>query len=102
MTDQREFRQGDGHSTLLPDETVTLNFECRDCGRNSSVTIVGASRPTVINCDETRQCPDCEKKALVQILKEQCSPIPEDELLGMTKDQLLALHGSQDQRNPGA
>lgn len=96
MTNQREFRQGDGHVTLLPNEGATLYFKCRDCGRDSSVMVLGTSRPFLIDCDEERQCPDCEKKALVQILKEQGSTIAEDELLAMTRDQLLALRGRQE------
>jgi hypothetical protein len=37
------------------------------------VTIVNGSQPRAIDCNEERQCPKCEKKTLVRMLKEHGS-----------------------------
>jgi hypothetical protein len=63
MVKQRHVKQGDGHITLLSDESALLRFKCCDCDGDSSVLIMGRSQPTTINCDEERRCPECEKKA---------------------------------------
>jgi hypothetical protein len=61
--DDLELEQGDGWTNVLPGQAATLCFTCRDCGGSSSVTIV----------NEERQCPKCEKKTLVRMLKEHGS-----------------------------
>ena len=88
---ERELHQGDGLVNLLPNEIAVLRFRCRDCDRDSSVTIIGRSQPTPINCDEERQCVECEKTSIVRLLKEGESTIPEEKLMEMTRDQLLSL-----------
>jgi hypothetical protein len=91
MQDERQLRQGDGLVTLLPNENALLFFRCRDCGRDSSVVFAGISRPTPIDCDDERLCIDCEKKSLVRLHKDAGSTIPEEDLLAMTRDELLSL-----------
>jgi hypothetical protein len=71
--DDLELEQGDGWTNVLPGQAATLCFTCRDCGGSSSVTIVNGSQPRAIDCNEERQCPKCEKKTLVRMLKEHGS-----------------------------
>ena len=54
MATQRQFRQGDGKVTILPDEEVLLNYICRECGRAYQAAIIGSSGPTDIDCDHER------------------------------------------------
>ena len=91
--EEREFRQGDGLVNLLPDEAAVLRFTCRDCGSGSSVTIVNGSQPKAIDCNEERQCLACEKTTLVRMHRERGSSVSDDDLLKMTRDELLALGG---------
>lgn len=87
----KKFRQGQGRVTLFPEDNATLEFTCRDCGRNSTTTLMGGSRPTLLDLDEERQCVDCEKKSLVRILKGGGVTVSDEQLMTMTRDQLLAL-----------
>lgn len=91
MQKERELRRGDGTVTLLPNQGALLIFRCRDCDRDSSVSFAGISKPKPINCDEERRCPECEKKSLVRIVKDAGSKVTEDELMAMSREQLLSL-----------
>ena len=91
MATQRQFRQGDGKVTILPDEEVLLNYICRECGRAYQTAIIGSSDPTVIDCDQERLCEPCEKKTIVANLLARGTSVPEEQLLTMTIDQLMAL-----------
>ena len=101
MPEQREFREfknGDGVLTVLPNEYVILHFACCDCGRSTSVGIVGPSFPFSLDCNEARRCVECQKKALIRILREFGCSVPEDRLLQMSLDGLLSLAGTSEGR----
>ena len=96
--DCREFRNGDGVQGILPDEYVILHFVCSDCGRPSSVGIFGPSTTFALDCDEARRCPECQKAAVIRILREFGCSMPEDRLRQMSLDGLLSLAGTEEGR----
>ena len=93
MATQRRFRQGDGQVTILPGEVAVLDYICGRCGRVYEIAIRGGPGPTPFNCNENRLCEACEKKALVELLLERGTVVPEERLLTMTLDELQALAG---------
>jgi hypothetical protein len=94
----REFKNGDGVLTVLPDEYVILHFACCECGRQTSVGIVGPSAPFQLDCNEARRCAECQKKSVVRILREFGCSLPEDRLMQMSLDRLLSLAGTPEGR----
>ena len=91
MATQRRLRQGDGTVSIGPAEVVLLDYMCGACGRAYEVTLQGDDRPTSIDCNEERLCDGCQKKSLVMMLLERGTNVPEETLLKMTLDDLLAL-----------
>ena len=98
MAEQREFQAADGVVTVLANEYVILHFACSDCGRSTGVGIVGPSFPFSLDCNEARRCVECQKKALIRILREFGCSAPEDRLLQMSLDGLLSLAGTPEGR----
>ena len=95
MTTQRRFRQGDGQVTIVPGEVVLLDYICRSCGRIYEVGFKDSAGPTLLDCNEERICEGCEKKALVEVLLERGTSVPEERLLTMTLDELESLASSE-------
>ena len=93
--DQRRFRQGDGDITLPPGEVVLLDYMCAACGRAYEIALQASSQPTLIDCNEERLCDACQKKGLVTMLLERGTTVPEDRLLTMTVEELLALASAE-------
>jgi hypothetical protein len=98
MAEERRFNAGDGVVTLLADEYVLLHFRCSDCRRSTGVGIFGASFPSALDCNEPRRCGECQKRALIRLLRGFGCTIPDDKLLKMSVDWLLSLVGRQEGR----
>ena len=101
MAEQREFREfksGNGIVTILPDEYVILHFACSDCGRSSSVGIIGPSSTFALDCDEARRCPECQKTSLIRILRAFGCTMSDERLRQMSIDGLLSFAGTDEAR----
>ncbi len=96
--DCRVFKSGDGLVNVLPDEYVILDFRCCDCSRSTSVGIMGRSDPFPLDCNEARRCVECQKKSLIQILRESGCTMPDERLRKMSVDGLLSLAGTDEGR----
>ena len=90
-SDLRRFRQGDGDITIPPGEVVLLDYLCAACGRAYEIALRASSRPTLIDCNDERLCDGCQKRGLVTLLLERGTAVPEEKLLTMTVEELLAL-----------
>jgi DNA-directed RNA polymerase subunit RPC12/RpoP len=94
-SDLRRFRQGDGEIMIPPGEVVRLDYVCAACGRAYEIALQAGSQPTLIDCNEERLCDGCQKKSLVTMLLERGTTVPEEKLLTMTVEELLALASAE-------
>lgn len=81
--------------TIDPGEVVRLDYFCAACGRAYEISLKGGDQTTLVDGDEERLCEGCQKKSLVRLLLERGTTVPEESLLTMTLDDLLALASAE-------
>lgn len=84
-----EHKQGDGIVTQIPGRSILLAYTCASCGKNTAVIVLPPSTPRLLDCDEPRTCPECDKAKAIAFLRERGCAHPDAELEAMNIDGLM-------------